>query len=147
MGQVTITITGVNDDATIGGDTTGSITEGTASTTGTVTSTDPDGDNNVFKTEVSPNDGTTLTTGTGDYGTLTITSAGVWTYTLDNSPGGATDLLAGDATATDAFTIMVADGTSGMVTITITGVNDDATIGGDTTGSITEGTASTTGHW
>ena len=144
-GTVTITITGVNDDATIGGDTTGSITEGTASTTGTVTSTDPDGDNNVFKTEVSPNDGTTLTTGTGDYGTLTITSAGVWTYTLDNSPGGATDLLAGDATATDAFTIMVADGTSGMVTITITGVNDDATIGGDTTGSITEGTASTTG--
>ena len=144
-GMVTITITGVNDDATIGGDTTGSITEGTASTTGTVTSTDPDGDNNVFKTEVSPNDGTTLTTGTGDYGTLTITSAGVWTYTLDNSPGGATDLLAGDATATDAFTIMVADGTSGMVTITITGVNDDATIGGDTTGSITEGTASTTG--
>ena len=144
---LTITITGVNDAATIGGDVTSSIAEGTASTTGTVTSTDPDGTDNTFKTEVSPNDGTTRTTGTGDYGTLTITSAGVWTYTLDNSDGGATDLLDGneDPKETDIFTIMAADGTSGTVTITITGVSDDATIGGDVTGSITEGKASTTG--
>ena len=133
---VTITITGVNDAATIGGAVTGAITEGTVSTTGTVTSTDPDGTDDAFKTEVSPNNGTTLTTGTSDYGTLTITTAGVWTYTLDNSSGGATDLLAGGATATDAFTIMAADGTTGMVTITITGVDDDATIGGDLTGYV-----------
>ena len=144
-GTVTITITGVNDVATIGGAVTGAINEGTASTTGTVTATDPDGDNNVLKTEVSPNDGSTLTTGTSDYGTLTITTAGVWTYRLDNSAGGATDKLADGATATDAFTIMAADGTSGTVTITITGVNDEATIGGAVTGAISEGTASTTG--
>ena len=138
-GTVTITITGVNDDATIGGAVTGSITEGTATTTGTVTSTDVDGDNNTFKTEVSP--------ATGTYGSLTITSAGTWTYTLDNSDGGATDLLDGteDPKKTDAFTIMAEDGTSGTVTITITGVNDAATIGGAVTGSITEGTATTTG--
>ena len=138
---VTITITGVNDDATIGGDVTGAINEGTASTTGTVTSTDPDGTDNAFGTEVSPNDGTTLTTGTSDYGTLTITSAGVWTYTLDNSDGGATDRLAGGAEAIDTFTIMAADGTSGMVTITITGVNDAATIAGTGRGDITEDAA------
>ena len=138
---VTITITGFNDDATIGGAVTGAINEGTASTTGTVTSTDPDGTDNAFRTEVSPNDGTTLTTGTSDYGTLTITSAGVWTYTLDNSDGGATDRLAGGAEAIDTFTIMAADGTSGMVTITITGVNDAATIAGTGRGDITEDAA------
>ena len=135
---LTITITGANDAATIGGAVTGAINEGTASTTGTVTSTDVDGTDNAFRTEVSPNDGTTLTTGTGTYGTLTITSAGAWTYTLDNSAGGATDLLAGGATAPDAFTIMAADGTSGTVTITITGVDDPSTLSGGFAGSVTE---------
>ena len=138
-GTVTITITGDNDAATIGGATTGSITEDTATTTGTVTSTDVDGTDNTFKTEVSP--------ATGTYGSLTITTAGVWTYTLDNSAGGATDLLNGteDPKKTDVFTIMAADGASGTITITITGVNDPATIGGVMTGAITEGTATTTG--
>ena len=135
---LTITITGANDAATIGGTVTGAISEGTASTTGTVTSTDVDGTDNAFRTEVSPNDGTTLTTGRGTYGTLTITSAGAWTYTLDNSAGGATDLLAGGATAPDAFTIMAADGTSGTVTITITGVDDLSTLSGGFEGSVTE---------
>ena len=87
--MVTITITGVNDAATIGGTMIGAITEGTASTTGTVTSTDVDGAN-TFKTEVSP-------TVSGTYGSLTITEDGAWTYSLDNSnAGGANDLLDGN---------------------------------------------------
>ena len=144
---ITITIRGPNEPATIAGMLTGSVTEDADPNraTGTAESTDPDGEDNVFKTKVTPNDGTTLTTGTSSYGRLTITSAGAWTYTLDNSDGGATDKLAGGATAMDAFTIMAADGTEGTITITITGVNDDATFAGATTGSITEGTASTTG--
>ena len=115
---------------TIGGVLTGAITEGTASTSGTATATDGDGGVDTFKTEVSPT--------TGSYGSLTITTAGVWTYTLDNSAGGATDLLAGDATATDAFTIMAADGTEATVTITITGVDDPSTLSGGFAGSVTE---------
>ena len=84
------------------------------------TSTDVDGeDNNAFT-----DGGTAPASVSGTYGSLTITSAGVWTYTLDNSAGGATDLLAGGATAPDTFTIMAADGTRGTVTITITGVDD-----------------------
>ena len=124
---LTITITGVNDAATIGGVLTGSITEDADpnTVTGTAQATDVDGDNNVFKTEVSPNDGTTQTTGTGTYGTLTITAAGVWTYTLDNDDED-TDGLDGTEPPkkTDTFTIMAADGTSATITITITGVND-----------------------
>ena len=129
--MVTITITGVKDDATIGGMTTGNIIEGTATTTGTVTATDGDGAN-TFKTGVLP--------ATGAYGSLTITSAGVWTYTLDNSAGGATDLLNGteDPKKTDVFTIMAADGASGTITITIMGVNDAATFSGTQTGAVTE---------
>ena len=124
---LTITITGVNDAATIGGVLTGSITEDADpnTVTGTAQATDVDRDNNVFKTEVSPNDGTTQTTGTGTYGTLTITAAGVWTYTLDNDDED-TDGLDGteNPKKTDTFTIMAADGTSATITITITGVND-----------------------
>ena len=115
---------------TIGGVLTGAITEGTASTSGTATATDGDGGVDTFRTEVSPT--------TGSYGTLTITTAGVWTYTLDNSAGGATDRLAGDAAASDAFTIMAADRTEATVTITITGVDDLSTLSGGFAGSVTE---------
>ena len=146
--DVTITITGANDPAILNGSFDGSVTEDAArnTATGTVTSTDVDGNNNVFKTEVSPNDGMTLTTGTGTYGSLTITAAGVWTYTLDNSEDGATDMLDGteDPKKTDAFTIMAEDGTEAMVTITITGVDDPTVIAGATTGMITEDAAPNT---
>ena len=147
-GEVTITITGVNDPATIGGAMTGAITEDADpnTTRGTVTSSDVDGNDNVFKTEVSPNDGTTLTTGTGTYGTLTISSAGAWTYTLGNSAGGPTDLLDGteDPKKTDVFTIMAEDGTEADVTITITGTNDPAILNGSFDGSVTEDAARNT---
>ena len=139
-GTITITITGTNDNAMISNACTDecAITEGTATTTGKLTSTDVDGDNNVFKTEVSPNDGTTLTTGTGTYGTFTIETNGNWTYSLDNSEGGAVKSLVNGATDTDQFTIMAADGTEHTITITITGPNEPATIAGMLTGSVTE---------
>ena len=111
---VTITIIGANDPAAIAGDTTGAITEGTASTTGTVTSTDVDGDDNAFKTQVSP--------ATGTYGRLIIGTDGNWAYNLDNSPGGAIKKLTNVATATDEFSIMAADGTQQTITISVTKV-------------------------
>ena len=138
-GTITITIRGANDAAIIGGAVTGAIIEGADSITGTVTSSDVDGTDNAFKTEVSPT--------TGSYGSLTLTEVGVWTYRLDNADGGATDLLDGteNPKPTDEFTIMAADGTEETITITITGINDDATIVGDTTGALTRGTPSTAG--
>ena len=57
------------------------------------------------------------------YGTFTITAAGVWTYTLDNSNPIVQSLPAGGSLG-DSFTVATIDGTSQVVTITITGAND-----------------------
>ena len=54
---------------------------------------------------------------------FTITAAGVWTYTLDNT-NAAVQALAVGGTLTDTFTVATIDGTEQVVTITITGAND-----------------------
>ena len=54
------------------------------------------------------------------YGTYTLTAAGVWTYTLDNS-NAAVQALNVAGTLTDSFTALTADGTAQLVTITING--------------------------
>jgi VCBS repeat-containing protein len=128
---VTVTITGSNDAAIISGATTGAINEGVATTTGTVTSTDVDGTANVFTAAAA---GTASTSG---YGTYALTSAGVWTYTLNNANTTVNALAAGE-TLTDTFTVKAADGTSQVVTVTITGTNDAAIISGPVTGAVTE---------
>ncbi|UTW44002.1 VCBS domain-containing protein [bacterium SCSIO 12844] len=46
-------------------------------------------------------------------------------------------------TLTDTITVTSDDGTTQDITITITGTNDDPTIGGDTSGSVTEDAAAT----
>ena len=137
--DVTITITGANDAAVFGAaGLTGAITEDAVpnTTTGTATVTDVDGDNR-FSTEVAPNDGTMLTTGTGSYGSLTLTSAGVWTYTLNNGNPDTNALTAGQE-VTDSFTIKASDGTETAVTITVTGAADPGEIEGDVSGSVRE---------
>src|SRR4029434_7237839 len=87
------------------------------------------------------------------YGTFTMTTDGVWTYTLDNSNTAVQALNVGD-TLTDTFTVTTVDGTPQVVTITITGTDDAAVITGDTTGAVVEaggvangtpGTATATG--
>ena len=136
---VTITITGANDVAVFGAaGLTGAITEDAVpnTTTGTATVTDVDGDNR-FSTEVAPNDGTMLTTGTGSYGSLTITEDGAWTYTLNNADPDTNALTAGQK-VTDSFTIKASDGTETAVTITVTGVTDKDEIEGDVSGSVRE---------
>src|SRR4029077_21261342 len=71
------------------------------------------------------------------YGRYTLTAAGVWTYTLDNSNATVQGLNTGQ-TLTDTFPATTADGTSQVVNITIDGANDAAVISGVASGSVTE---------
>ena len=127
--DITVTVTGTNDAAVIGGDDTGAITEGDAPITGTLTITDIDG---------AGEEAFTAGTVAGTYGSLDIDEDGNWTYTAGNSvPGGVT--------VTDTVTVTSADGTEHDIVVTVTGVNDAAVIGGDDTKSITEDDVSTSG--
>lgn len=136
----TVTINGVNDAAVISGTTTGSIIEaggiangtpGTPIATGTLSDTDVDDPPNTFTAVSSP------TTSAGGYGTFTMTTAGVWVYTLDNANVAVQALNAGE-TLTDSFTVTTIGGTAQVVTITIHGASDAAVISGTTTGAVIE---------
>jgi len=138
----TIAINGTNDAAVISGDTTGSTVEagdGDAvsilsaplSATGTLTNTDVDNPPNTFTAVTSP------APSNAGYGTFTMTAAGVWVYTVDNTDPTVQALNVGD-TLTDTFTVTTVDGTPQLVTVTINGANDAAIISGDTTGAVIE---------
>ncbi|WP_051379885.1 VCBS domain-containing protein [Bradyrhizobium murdochi] len=144
---VTVTINGTNDAAIICGTKEGSVIEagGVANSvsckptaTGTLTDTDVDNTPNTFAAIDSPK------ASAGGYGTFTMTSDGVWTYTLDNTNCEVQALNDCD-TLTDCFTVTTIDGTPQVVTITINGANDAAVICGATTGSVTEAGACTYG--
>ena len=132
----TITITGANDDATIEGLASGGVTEDTAVTdgqltaSGTLTVTDVDTGQAIFNTSVISQE--------GNLGTLEITDAGAWSYTLNNSQQVVQQL--GDADEiTDTFTVKSIDGTAQEnIVITISGLNDAAVISGDTVGNVIE---------
>jgi VCBS repeat-containing protein len=141
-----IDINGVNDEATIAGDETGSIGGAPAASaarfaaalapaphvaTGTLTSADVDDPANTFAAVTSP------TASDGGYGTFTMTAGGKWTYTLDDNNGTVKALNVGD-TLTDTFTVTSIDGTQQVIKIVIDGWNDPAVISGDTTGCVVE---------
>ncbi len=137
---VTITINGANDTAVISGDTTGTVVEaggvangtpGTPTATGDLNSTDIDNPSDAW-TAVD-----TATASTKGYGSYTLTAAGLWTYTLDNSNADVQARNVGQI-LTDTFTVFAVDGTSQVVTIIITGANDTAVISGDTNGAVVE---------
>ncbi|MBR1121989.1 VCBS domain-containing protein [Bradyrhizobium lablabi] len=147
----TIDIDGVNDDAVISGNASGSLTEGGGdsgggarlamafapaapaprSASGTLTSTDVDDPHNAFTAVDTP------TASNGGYGTFTMTADGVWTYTLDDGNSVVQALNVGGR-LTDTFTVTTVDGTQQMVTIVIGGINDAAIISGDTEGAVVE---------
>ena len=144
---VTVTIHGTNDAAIICGTKEGSVIEagGVANSvsckptaTGTLTDTDVDNTPNTFTAIDTPK------ASTGGYGTFTMTTEGVWTYTLDNTNCKVQALNVCDK-LTDCFTVTTIDGTPQVVTITINGANDDAVIHGTKTGSVTEAGACTYG--
>ena len=126
---VTVTLTGVNDDASISGDTTGSVTEDNATpATGKLTVSDVD--DGEAQAQVASGAGASA------LGSYSVDAAGNWSYTADNAKA---QHLGASQSATDSFTVTSADGTaSETVTVTINGVNDAASISGAITGSVTE---------
>ena len=137
---VTITIDGANDAAVISGTTGGSVTEagglangtpGTSTATGDLNSTDVDNPNDAWDVVTIP------LPGNNDFGSYTLSAAGVWTYSLNNSNPTVQALNVGQ-TLTDSFTATTVDGTQQLVTITIHGANDAAVISGTASGSVTE---------
>ncbi|WP_456625875.1 VCBS domain-containing protein [Bradyrhizobium sp. URHC0002] len=144
---VTVTINGTNDAAIICGTKHGSVIEAGGAdnsisckptATGTLTDTDVDNTPNTFTAIDTPK------ASTDGYGTFTMTTDGVWTYTLDNTNCKVQALNVCD-TLTDCFTVTTIDGTPQVVTITINGANDAAIICGPATGSVTEAGACTYG--
>jgi len=140
---VTVTITGTNDAPTIGGQVSGSVKEDvTQVVTGQLTKTDVD-TNDTHTWSVANN-------GKGTYGTLSVDNTGKWTYTLDNAST-KVQALADGQQVQDTITVTVSDGKGGtatqVITVTVTGTNDVPTIGGVTTGSVTEdGTLTASGQ-
>jgi VCBS repeat-containing protein len=128
---VTIKITGTNDAPVIGGTITGGVTEaggvengiaGVPTVSGTLTTVDVDNTEDLFLAV------TAGTTSTGGYGTYGMTTAGVWTYTLDNDNANVQARTGNSAPLVDTFTVQSADGTSQVITITITPTNDAAVL-------------------
>ena len=137
---VTITINGANDAAVISGATTGRVIEaggvdngtpGTPTATGDLNSTDVDNPNDALD---GRRHAAAAPAASARY---TLTAAGVWTYTLDNSNPAVQALNVGQ-TLTDTFTATTVDGTAQLVTITINGANDAAVISGVANGSVIE---------
>lgn len=112
------TVAPVADDATMSGDTSGSVQEdGTLIATGTLTVLDPDAGEDMVIAQ---------TGSAGLYGTFEVTATGDWTYTLNNAAIAVQDLNTGD-TVFDSFTVTSADGTaSETVTIAVDGLDDAA---------------------
>ena len=136
---VTITINGADDAADVTGPVTGTVVEagelnnsnpGTPTATGDLSSSDLDNPNDAW-TPVG------TTPGANGYGSYTLTAAGLWIYTLDNSNPAVQALNAGD-TLTDTFTVTTVGDTQQLVTITITGSNDAAVISGNFIGPVVE---------
>ena len=136
--EITLTLTGINDEAVIAGEATGTVTEDGAATTLTaqnrLTIVDPDQDEAAFAPQTDE---------AGTYGTFTLDRAGAWSYTADNTQTAIQSLPEGE-TLTETFTAISLDGTATReITITLTGVNDDASVEGETTGAVTEDDAAT----
>lgn len=118
-GTLALTITGVNDAAVVSGVTSGTVDEdmGSDSVSGDAEHTDVDSNNND---DVWIVDG-----GSANYGTYSVTSAGVWDYTLDQNAS-ALDALDSGQTLGDSFVITTQDGTTQTIDITINGADEAA---------------------
>ena len=132
----TITIIGTNDAPLIAGDDTGAVVEDAANPVltdaGTLTITDADAGQSVFQT-------TGITASNGALGSLSITSAGVWTYNVANAD--VQYLKAGEV-KTETFTVLSTDGTPHDIVVTVTGTNDLPVVSSNTL-TVAEGSVGT----
>ncbi|NNN25662.1 retention module-containing protein [Pseudomonas nitroreducens] len=117
---VTITVTGSNDAAIIGGQTSGSANETDAPVTigGKLDISDVDGPAS-FQPQAST---------AGSYGTFSLAADGTWSFVANSA---FNELKVGDK-LTETFTVKAADGTSASVTVTINGTNDKPVAFADT---------------
>ncbi|MEH6497086.1 MAG: VCBS domain-containing protein [Pseudomonas marincola] len=120
--DVVFLVTGSNDAPVISGPIIQEITEDAPLDTvsGDLYNEDVDNLNDAFQVVAS---GTASLAG---YGTYSVTSAGLWTYTLDNTYTDVDDLNDRD-TLTDTFTVLSEDGTPQTITITINGASFNTT--------------------
>jgi len=133
---VTVTIVGTNDAAVISGSSTGAVTEELSlGTSGQLSVVDIDTGESSFQAQSNT---------VGTFGSLSIDTAGAWSYALNNGADNVQALASGE-TATDTFVVKSYDGTEQQITLTVTGTNDVATISGTSTGAVTEDTALSTG--
>jgi VCBS repeat-containing protein len=152
-GIITMAVTAVNDAPAVSGGNTGTATESTDNTddteTGTLTSTDDEGNTRTWCIQSVSVVGSTCTS-TGTYGTLVVTVAtGAWVYTLDQDDA-QTDALDGGESVDETFTVVVTDdgGTdnngdddaTGVLTVTIAGADDAPTTSTPDTQAGTEDT-------
>ncbi|MCY9856272.1 VCBS domain-containing protein, partial [Vibrio mediterranei] len=131
---VTITITGTNDAATIGGNsvTAGAVKEAGHEDDGTVVSGTPSATGTIEATDVDAGSVLSFSAeGSSNYGSFAIDPVtGKWTFTLDNNSDATQGLKEGQSEDV-IFTVKVTDDkgavTEQAVTITITGTNDQPT--------------------
>ncbi|PME63162.1 toxin [Vibrio lentus] len=122
---IDMTIGGNDDNAVITGVDAGTLTEDlTTQVQGQLSVTDSDlGEDHFQASQVTSN-----------FGTLSITKDGAWTYSLDNN-NPVIQRLGQGSTATDIVTVHSADGTAHQVMVTINGTNDHAVITSSTANS------------
>lgn len=131
--DVSFTIHGVNQGATIGDPSPAAVVEdlnpilGRLTETGIITMSDPDTGEAKFQTAV--------TAAAGDKGQLVLAEDGTYTYSVANAD---VQYLGAGVVKTDTFTIKSFDGTAKVVSFTITGISDDAVIGGPSPAAVTE---------
>ena len=138
----TITETGTPDK---------SVTEDSdATASGAVTIDDVDNDNSSLTITGKVGSGAAVAADadgeniTGTYGTFTLTSAGAWTYRVNNSNTAVQALNDGD-TLTDTLTISVSDGaitTTQDIVVTINGANENTPPTVDTNSGLSVGEGS-----
>ncbi|CAK1854616.1 VCBS domain-containing protein [Vibrio crassostreae] len=113
--QVTITVNGTNDKATVSSATVAiNETDKAVTTSGTLTSTDVDNPDNTFTPDSI----------VGSNGDLTIDANGQWTFTANSA---FNQLNVGDKVE-ETFTVSSVDGTPSTIKVMINGTNDKATV-------------------
>ncbi|WP_232301150.1 VCBS domain-containing protein, partial [Gilvimarinus agarilyticus] len=121
--NLTITVTGTNDAASITGVDTGTVTEdqqvtnqGSLVFQGQLKVADVDAGEAVFHMQMQG-------AGSGGYGSFFVTQSGHWVYDVDNT-NPAVQQLGDKQHLTDTYAVTSADGTRHTITVTIEGTND-----------------------